>query len=450
MKDSVLTSWSIWTTIALILMGITMPLWLSIDMVGLSSAMEKLNEDPSGSTLMMTAFTLVMLNTIRALPHYLGALLLGDILGRKFEKPWLKVAVPFVVIPLVYASINAYSAINYHFGGPAFLILMSIVLMHMLSRDQLRPVLKSFVLAQLLFGYQWLDTVTFLTPFGFGGGAISSELKDIAVSLEFGATLSFYSIVLCSIFVINAVMLAVYLAVSAQKWKIKQDLNRARGEMIESRSGREALHLVHDLKTPLALIEGLNSLIQMKTKNQEILDYTDKISESIQSTSNMVSEILYDEKKNWCSMKRLIEYIRANKLSYADISFEFELNANEHTEVLVNKIRMTRAMVNLIDNACDAVEGVPDAHVIIRTEKYGEEIWLGVEDNGNGIPKKEQQKIWKPGFSTKSHPGFGLTFVKNVVAEHDATLHIESDKNQGTLFWIQLPKERVSYEHSNH
>ncbi|WP_242705613.1 HAMP domain-containing sensor histidine kinase [Pontibacillus sp. ALD_SL1] len=450
MKDSVITSWSIWTTIALILMGITMPLWLSIDMVGLSSAMEKLNEDPSGSTLMMTAFTLVMLNTIRALPHYLGALLLGDILGRKFEKPWLKVAVPFGVIPLVYASINSYSAVNYHFGGPAFLILMSIVLMHMLSRDQLRPVLKSFVLAQLLFGYQWLDTVTFLTPFGFGGGAISSELKDIAVSLEFGTTLSFYSIVLCSIFVINAVMLTVYLAVSAQKWKIKQDLNRARGEMIESRSGREALHLVHDLKTPLALIEGLNSLIQMKTKNQEILDYTDKISESIQSTSNMVSEILYDEKKNWCSMKRLIEYIRANKLSYADISFEFELNANEDTEVLVNKIRMTRAMVNLIDNACDAVEGIPNAHVIIRTEKYGEEIWLGVEDNGNGIPKREQQKIWKPGFSTKSHPGFGLTFVKNVVAEHDAALHIESDKNQGTLFWIQLPKERVRYEHSNH
>lgn len=450
MKDSAFTSWSIWTTIALILTGITMPLWLSIEMVGLTSAMEELNDDPSGSTLMMTAFTLVMLNTIRALPHYLGSLLLGDILGRRFEKPWLKVVVPFVVIPLVYASINSYSEVNYHFGGPAFLILISIVLMHMLSRDQLRPVLKSFVLAQLLFGYQWLDTVTLLTPFGFGGGAISSELKDIAVSLNFEGTLSFYSIVLCSIFVINAVMLAVYLAVSAQKWRIKKDLNRARGEMIESRSGREALHLVHDLKTPLALIEGLNSLIQMKTKNQEILDYTDKISESIQSTSNMVSEILYDEKKNWCSMKRLIEYIRANKLSYADISFEFELNANERTEVLINKIRMTRAMVNLIDNACDAVEGIPNAHVIIRTEEHGEEIWLGVEDNGNGIPKKEQQKIWKPGFSTKSHPGFGLTFVKNVVSEHDASLHIESDKNQGTLFWIQLPKERVSYEHSNH
>ncbi|WP_231419491.1 HAMP domain-containing sensor histidine kinase [Pontibacillus sp. HN14] len=445
-----LRSWSIWTTIALILMGITMPLWLSVDVVGLTSAMEDLDNNPSGSTLMMTAFTLVMLNTIRALPHYLGALLLGDILGRKFEKPWLKVAVPFVVIPLVYASINSYSAVNYDFGGPAFLILLSIVLMHMLSRDQLRPVLKSFVLAQLLFGYQWLDTVTFLTPYGFGGGAISSELKDIAVSLEFGTTLSFYSIVLCSIFVINAVMLAVYLAVSAQKWKIKQDLNRARGEMIESRSGREALHLVHDLKTPLALIEGLNSLIQMKTKNQEILDYTDKISESIQSTSNMVSEILYDEKKNWCSMKRLIEYIRANKLSYAAISFDFELHADEQAEVLVNKIRMTRAMVNLIDNACDAVDGVEDAHVIIRTEAHGEEIWLGVEDNGQGIPKKEQQKIWKPGFSTKSHPGFGLTFVKNVVTEHDATLHIESEKNQGTLFWIRLPKERVSYEHSNH
>lgn len=443
MEQSLLHSKGIWIKIALILIGMSMPLWLGADEVGLTHLMEELRTQPSGSTLMMTAFLLVLLNTVRALPHYLGALLLGDELGIRLHKPWLKVMVPVLVIPLVYVIINSYNSLKYDFGGPALLLLLSIVLMNTLGKGRMRPILKSFVLVQLLFGFQWLDTVTFLTVFGFGGGPISTEVKSIAIDLGFGGTLSFYSIMLCSIFIINAVVLAVYLTVSEQKFKITQDLHIARGEMIESRSGREALHLVHDLKTPLALIEGLNSLIQMKSTEKDIQEYTESISESIHSTSQMVSEILYDETKNWCSMKQLIEYVRANKLTDEEISFPFELEADKEINVYINKIRMTRAIVNLIDNACDAVSLVPNPTVKIRTKTSSNGVCIGVEDNGKGLSKKEQKKIFGPGYSTKSHPGVGLTFVKTVVEEHDAQLTIDSKQNKGTIFWIHLPEERV-------
>ncbi|MYL36059.1 GHKL domain-containing protein [Pontibacillus yanchengensis] len=427
-----------------------MPLWLGADEVGLTFLIEQLETNPSGDTLMMTAFLLVMLNTVRALPHYLGALLLGDELGYRLQRPWLKIIVPIVIIPLVYAIINVYNPLDYYFGGPALLLVTSIVVLQRIAKGRLRPIIKSFLFSQLLFGIQWLDTVIFLTPFSFGGGPISTKVKDIAVSLGFETTLSFYSLVLCSIFVGNAIVLAIYLTVSEQKWTMSQDLNIARGEMIESRSGREAMHLVHDLKTPLALIEGLNSLIQMKTTDKEIHDYTEKISDSIQSTSNMVSEILYDERKNWCTLKRLIEYVRANKLSYAAITFDFQLYAQEDTEIYINKIRMTRALINLIDNACDTVDGHPDAYVAIHTKEEENGVYLGVADNGKGMTTKEEKHIWNPGYSTKSHPGVGLTFVKNVVEEHDATLHIDSQKGKGTTFWIQLPKESARFENSNH
>lgn len=427
-----------------------MPLWLGAEEVRLTSLVEKLETNPNGNTLMMTAFLLVMLNTVRALPHYLGALLLGDELGYRLQRPWLKIFIPIAIVPLVYAIINFYNPLDYYFGGPALLLVASIVVLQRIAKGRLRPVIKSFVFTQLLFGIQWLDTVIFLTPYGFGGGPISTKVKEVAVSLGFETTLSFYSLVLCSIFVGNAIVLAVYLTVSEQKWTMSQDLTIARGEMIESRSGREAMHLVHDLKTPLALIEGLNSLIQMKTNDKEIQDYTEKISDSIQSTSNMVSEILYDERKNWCTLKRLIEYVRANKLSYAAITFDFQLNAQEETEVYINKIRMTRALINLIDNACDTVDGHPDAHVTIHTKENEDGVFLGIEDNGRGMTTKEQKHIWNPGYSTKSHPGVGLTFVKNVVEEHDATLHIDSQKGNGTIFWIQLPKESVRLENPNH
>ncbi|WP_235062648.1 sensor histidine kinase [Thalassobacillus devorans] len=438
---------SILIKILLIIIGITMPLWLGADEAGLYQLMDELREDPEGDTLMWTAFLLVMLNTIRALPHYLGALLLGDELGHRLNRPWLKVVVPFAIIPLVYLSINAYSPLNYHFGGPALLLLISISLLHILGKGRLRPLLKSFVLAQILFGIQWLDTVTFLSPYGFGGGPISSELKSIALTIEYGFTLSLYSTMLCAIFVINAVILAVYLTVSEQKWKISRDLDIARGEVIASRSGREVLHLVHDLKTPLAFIEGLNSLIAMKSEDKDIKEYTNKISGAIDSTSDMVSEILYQEKKNWCSLKQLIEYIRANKLSDNDIRFRFEFEADEAIELYINKIRITRAVVNLIDNACDAVEGNMHPMVSVRTKVTNGELCLGVIDNGKGMTESEKKKIHQPGFSTKSHPGVGLTFVSDVVQEHKARLEIDSEPGIGTAFWIVFPEEVLRLEH---
>ncbi|MCA1012757.1 sensor histidine kinase [Halobacillus halophilus] len=450
MNKALLRSKSIWTKVLLIVLGISMPLWLSVEMSGLGSLMRSLREEPDGSTLMLAAFALVLLNTIRALPHYIGALLLGDEIGAYYGKSWLKVLIPLSIIPLSYLIINGYNSINYHFGAPALLLLLSIMLLHMLGKGRLRPVFKSFVLAQLLFGVQWLDTVLFLSAFGFGGGTISMEVKAIAEQLGFGTTLSFYSLVFSAVFIVNAIVLAVYLTVSEQKWKMRQDLDIARLEMVESRSGREALHLVHDLKTPLSLMEGLNSLIQMKTEDPEILRYTDKISSSIQSTSDMVSEILYHEKKNWCTLKTFIEYVRANKLSDSATIYDFDLEADENIQIYINKIRMTRALVNLIDNASDAVEGLSDATVTICSKTGEGGVYIGVKDNGHGISEENIEKIWNAGYSTKSHPGVGLTFVKNVVQEHEAELSIESEHGIGTTFWIHIPKERVNDEDPDH
>ncbi|MFZ3576868.1 sensor histidine kinase [Virgibacillus sp. DJP39] len=434
----------------MILLGITMPLWLGVEEVGLAHLMDQLRNDPSGNTLMLTAFVLVMLNTVRALPHYLGALLLGDELAHRFNKPILKVIVPLLIIPFVYVIINGYNSLNYHFGGPALILLASITLLHILGKGRLRPVLKSFVLAQILFGIQWLDTVTLLSAYGFGGGPISSEVKAIALTIDYGYTLSIYSITLCSIFVVNAIVLAVYLTVSEQKWRISRDLDIARGEMIDSRNGREALHLVHDLKTPLSLIDGLNSLIRLKTANKDIEEYSDNIAIAIQSTSDMVSEILYVEKKNWCTLKNLIEYVRANKLAVNSISYVFDLQADPPIELYINKIRVTRAIVNLIDNAGDAIEDKDSGQVTILTKLVNNELWLGVKDNGTGIHRKQLKRIYQPGFSTKSHPGVGLTFVQTVAQNHGATLDIETEHGKGTTFWIKLPEETLRYENTNH
>jgi two-component system, sporulation sensor kinase B len=432
---------SILIKIGLIIIGITMPLWLGADNSGLTRLVEELETTKSENTLMLTALVLVVLNTIRALPHYIGAFLLGDEIGTRLQKPGLTVLVPIVIIPIVYFVINLYNPLNYSFGGPAIILLVFIILLHILGKGRLRPVTKSIILAQLLFGVQWLDVVFFLTPYGFGQGPISSEVKRLAQETGSEQVLSLYSLLLCGIFIVNALVLAVYLAVSQQKWEMKQSLGHVQVEALQSRSGREVLHLVHDLKTPLTTMEGLNSLIAMKTKDPKVREYTDHIAQSIQSTSSMVSEILYENKKNWCSIRNLVDYIRANRLTQQSIDFKFSLEADQDIEIFINKIRLTRAMVNLIDNACDAVENKEKGWVELSTRILDGKVWIGVRDNGNGMSQKEIKKIWDAGYSTKSHPGIGLSFVKSVAAHHKAEIRVESNKGEGTAIWMIFSEE---------
>ncbi|WP_028401300.1 sensor histidine kinase [Ectobacillus panaciterrae] len=421
--------------LALIFLGVSMPHWFSLKHIGLNVLIKNMEQNPNGNSLLVIAFLLVTLNTIHALPLYLGAFLLGDHIGERLQQNWLKITIPLSVIPLTYAIINLSIEVKRNFGGPALILLLSIILLQRLSKGRLNPLMKSLVLVQVLFGVQWLDEIPFLTTYGFGHGAISTKIKQWAVQIGFVQSLSLYSLALCSIFLINAVILTGYLV----RWRISQDLHRIKLEALEDRSSKEVLNLVHDLKTPLTSIEGLISLIELRIQDGKNKDYCRNISASIRSMSEMISEILYESRKSWCSLKDLIDYVCASRLSGTNTNVDIELpNKPENIQIWINKIRLTRALVNLINNAFDAVEGQADGKVTIQVKVHGEQIWLGVSDNGGGMTAEEQKKIWQAGYSTKQHLGIGLPFVQQVAEAHEGTVSIESRMGKGTTIWIHL------------
>jgi signal transduction histidine kinase len=425
----------IWLGLALIFLGISMPYWLTTESIGIDTLIKHMEHSPSGNSLLVTAFLLVTINTIRALPYYLGAILLGDQLGERFQRSWLKVAIPLFLIPLRYVIINSFIS-YYHFGTPAIIIMLSIILLQKVEKGRLSLFMKSLILVQILFGVQWLDEVPFLTAYGFGHGAVSTKVKQLAVQIGFVESLSLYSLVLCAIFLINALILTGYLI----RWRIIQDLHLLKLEALKARSDREMLNLVHDLKTPLASIEGLISLIDLRVQDEKIKEYCSNVSISINSMSEMISEILCDSRKNWCSLKGLMDYVHASRLSGTNAKVEFQLPANtEKIQLRINKIRMTRAMVNLINNAFDAIERQTEGKVTIQAKVYDKQVWLGVSDNGIGMTEEEKEKACKAGYSTKQqHPGIGLSFVQQVAEGHEGTVFIESKIGKGTTVWIRF------------
>jgi signal transduction histidine kinase len=117
--------------------------------------------------------------------------------------------------------------------------------------------------------------------------------------------------------------------------------------------------------------------------------------------------------------------------------------ANPLPEIEADPEQLKEALVNIVVNACDAVQ---DGVVITVTEEErpiaggGLAAVIRIEDNGPGIPERIRQKIFEPFFSTKEEgSGLGLSIVARIIEEHGGSVTVESEENKGASFIIVLP-----------
>lgn len=99
-------------------------------------------------------------------------------------------------------------------------------------------------------------------------------------------------------------------------------------------------------------------------------------------------------------------------------------------------------VVNLIDNAAEALETSPLREIKVSTRVRGEAeiVEICVEDTGHGISPEDKDKLFLPHFSTKDRgTGLGLAIAARIVAEHGGTIHAEDNFPTGSRFVIELP-----------
>lgn len=169
--------------IVLILIGIIAPDIINVQNFGIYGLLSNSIRNNDKSALIIAAFRLVILNSIRGLPHYLGTFLIAesiDISMKKKKVPHVKGAVAVIIIPLVYALINQIHDIRYDLGIPAFIIIFSIVLLEKLNFSTVNIFKKSAIIILLLMGVQWMDIIPELSRFKFGRGETSQDIKNIA------------------------------------------------------------------------------------------------------------------------------------------------------------------------------------------------------------------------------------------------------------------------------
>jgi two-component system nitrogen regulation sensor histidine kinase NtrY len=106
----------------------------------------------------------------------------------------------------------------------------------------------------------------------------------------------------------------------------------------------------------------------------------------------------------------------------------------------LDREQMKRAMINLLDNALDAVEGGGEIHVHLHYDQEDEKARIEVTDNGNGIPPEHKMRLFEPYFSTKKHgTGLGLAIVNTIISDHHGSISVHDNHPKGTRFIIELP-----------
>ncbi len=99
-------------------------------------------------------------------------------------------------------------------------------------------------------------------------------------------------------------------------------------------------------------------------------------------------------------------------------------------------------VVNLIDNAAEALETATLREITVSTCAHGdaETVEICVQDTGHGISPEDKDRLFLPHFSTKNRgTGLGLAIAARIVAEHGGTIHVEDNFPVGSRFLVELP-----------
>jgi two-component system, NtrC family, nitrogen regulation sensor histidine kinase NtrY len=109
--------------------------------------------------------------------------------------------------------------------------------------------------------------------------------------------------------------------------------------------------------------------------------------------------------------------------------------------VRVDREQFKRVVVNLVDNAAEAMQESLVKRLYIRTRSTeGDSVELVVADTGCGVSREDKEKLFLPYFSTKGRgTGLGLAIVNRILADHDATIRVEDNLPTGARFVVDLP-----------
>ena len=217
-----------------------------------------------------------------------------------------------------------------------------------------------------------------------------------------------------------------------------------------------ARRLAHEIKNPLTPIQlsaeriarNITRLPAAPTRVTRVIhECVDAIVEEVSSRKHLVDEFVrfarlpaVERVPN--SMKDLVDRTLAlyeGRLDGVRVDVDVPPDL---PPILMDQLQMKRVLVNVLDNALEALAGEPVQELSLRCELARDETMarLTISDTGRGIASEDRERLFTPYFSTrKNGTGLGLAISSRIVADHGGYIGVEPNSPRGTRFVLELP-----------
>ena len=223
--------------------------------------------------------------------------------------------------------------------------------------------------------------------------------------------------------------------------------------------GELSAGVAHEINNPLGVILGYTQLMlkdKMIRNNIHIQDDLKVIEKHVKNCRGVVSDMLAFSRKGTVSseegesksskiemaavLKDVVNFLH-NHSDFRNIEMILKITDDDPLVVMGNEQEFRQVMINLLINACHAVD--KKGHIFLTGDRndYGD-VMVGVRDDGRGISREHLARIFDPFFTTKpvgEGTGLGLSVSYGIVKKYNGRIDVESRENQGAHFTIILP-----------
>jgi two-component system NtrC family sensor kinase len=221
--------------------------------------------------------------------------------------------------------------------------------------------------------------------------------------------------------------------------------------------GELAAGIAHEINNPLAVINEEAGLIKdlmnpefgPPSGTEELLPHLDTITKSVFRCRDITHKLLGFVRKDQvelrsCDLGKVIDGVVDGLLGKRPAVSNIEIVRNygdRISEIETDANQLQQVLLNIINNAIDALEG-QSGRIAIRTFAKGEEVCIAISDTGKGMTSEQMGKIFMPFYTTKEvgrGTGLGLSVSYGIVKNLGGDIEVQSGIGEGSTFTIVLP-----------